>query len=100
VFVAPTGHRNERLVSDIGDYMNDKFGFSQGTDSTTQFARLVVPHCGRNEKDDAPVIQIEIEHTGKITLLVYGDILSKEPTHEIPLGGAKVSLKAKAVTNG
>jgi len=76
--------------------MNDKFGFSQGSDGTTQFARLSVPGCGRNEKDGAPIIQVEVDHDGKITLLVYGDILSKEPTHEIPLGGAKIAVKAKA----
>jgi hypothetical protein len=79
---------------------NDKFGFSQGSDGTTQFARLSVPGCGRNEKDGAPVILVEVEHDGKITLLVYGDILSTEPTHIVPLGGAKVEIKQKAAANG
>jgi hypothetical protein len=74
--------------------MNDKFGFSQGHNGTIQFAHISIPQCGRSERDDAPVISVEIEG-GKITLLVYADILSKEPTHEIPLGGAKVVVKEK-----
>ena len=75
--------------------MSDKFQFSQGNDGTVQFARMTVPGCGRKEKDEAPIIQVEIEHDGKITLLVYADILSSEPTHEIPLNGANIELKQK-----
>jgi hypothetical protein len=77
--------------------MNDNFKFSQGNDGTVQFARMSVPGCGRNEKDEAPIIQVEIEHDGKINLLVWGDILSTEPTHVIPLGGAKLTAKKKVV---
>jgi hypothetical protein len=79
---------------------NDKFGFSQGSDGSTQFAHIVIPGCGRIEKDGAPILTIEIEHDGKITLLVYGDILSAEPTHIVPLGGARIEIKQKAATNG
>jgi hypothetical protein len=78
--------------------MNDNFKFSQGEDGTTRFARLAVPGCGRNEKEDAPIIQVEIEHDGKINLLIWGDILSTEPTHVVPLGGAK--LAARKVKSG
>ena len=76
--------------------MNDKFGFSQGEDGTTRFARMSIPGCGRNEKDDAPIIQVEVDREGKINLLVWGDILSSEPTHIIPLGGAKLTAKKVA----
>jgi hypothetical protein len=79
---------------------DDKFGFAQGSYPTNgtsiRYARVTVPGCGRKEKDDAPIILIEIDDkTGKITMEVYGDILSEEPTHIIPLGGAKLELKGK-----
>ena len=76
----------------------DTFKFSQGSDSTVRFAHIAVPGCGRNKKDDAPVVSVEIEGD-KITLLVYADILAEQPTHEIPLGGAKLTVKQK-VANG
>ena len=69
------------------------FGFSQGDDGTTRIARLIVPGTGRSEKDDAPIILIEMEKDGDIKLLVYADILSKEPTHEIPLNGALLTRR-------
>jgi sucrose-6-phosphate hydrolase SacC (GH32 family) len=75
--------------------MSNTFGFSQGNDGTTQIARITVPGCGRNEKNDAPVIMVEVGKEGKITLLVYADILSTEPTHEIPLNGALLTKKRK-----
>jgi hypothetical protein len=70
------------------------FGFSQANDQTIQLARVTVPGCGRNEKNDAPIILVEVEGD-KVTLLVYADIQSKEPTHEIPLNGAKLSKRVK-----
>jgi hypothetical protein len=77
--------------------MSNVFGLSQADDGTTRLARVTVPGCGRKEKDDAPVILIEVGKDGQTTLLVYGDIQSKEPTHEIPLNGAKLSKRAEPV---
>ena len=71
------------------------FGFSQADDGTTRIARVTVPGTGRNERDDAPIIMVEIEKNGDMKLLVYADILSKEATHEIPLNGALLAKKAK-----
>ena len=78
--------------------MPKSFSFIQGTTQVDgaeiQFARIGVPGCGRNERDDAPVILIEINQTtGKIELNVYGDIQSTEPTHTISLGDAKLGKK-------
>jgi hypothetical protein len=75
--------------------MSNTFGMNQGNDGTTQFAHIRVLGCGRNEKDDAPVISIEIEKEGGINLLVYADIQSSEATHEISLNGALLTRKAK-----
>ena len=75
--------------------MADTFKFAQGNDGTTQYARIAVPGCGRNEKDDAPTILVEVEKDGSIILSVYADIKSKQPTHEISLNGAKLEKKAK-----
>jgi hypothetical protein len=80
--------------------MNNTFGMNTGNDGTTQFAHIRVPGCGRNEKDDAPVISVEIERDGGIKLLVYADILSTEATHEIWLDGALLAKKSKEVVNG
>jgi hypothetical protein len=84
--------------------MSDNFQFSQGSFSENgediQYARLSVPGLGRNEKENAPVILIEINHkSGEVVLEVYGDINSKVATHEIPLNGAKITAK-KAAVNG
>ena len=68
------------------------FKLNQADDGTVRLAHLFVPGCGRKEKDEAPILTVEKEGD-KITLLVYGDINSSEPTHEIPLGGALLSKK-------
>lgn len=70
------------------------FKFQQGSDGPRQYARLQISECGRKERDDAPVILVE-EEGDNITLRVYADILSSEPTHEISLNGAKLKLKPK-----
>ena len=75
------------------------FGFSQADDGTTRIARVTVPGTGRNERDDAPIIMVEIEKNGDMKLLVYADILSKEATHEIPLNGALLSKKEMEVSD-
>jgi hypothetical protein len=75
------------------------FGFSHADDGTTRIARLIVPGTGRNERDDAPIILVEIEKSGDMKLLVYADILSKEATHEIPLNGALLIKKEKEVSD-
>lgn len=80
--------------------MSDTFGFSQGNDGLIQYARMSVPGCGRNEKDGAPIILVEVDREGNIELHVYADILSTEPTHIIPLNGAKISRKQKEVVHG
>jgi hypothetical protein len=80
--------------------MSNTFGMNTGNDGTTQFAHIRIPGCGRNEKDDAPVISVEIEKDGGIKLLVYADIQSTEATHEISLNGALLVRKAKEVVNG
>jgi hypothetical protein len=77
--------------------MTDTFTFNQGTDGVISFAGITIPGCGRNEKDTAPVVMVERTKDGDIKLLVYGDILSKHPTHEISLNGAK--LEKKEVTH-
>ena len=76
--------------------MSDIIKLSQGDDGTIRIARVGIPGHGRNEKDDAPVVMVELTRDGDATVLVYADILSTEPTHEIPLGGAKLSVKEKA----
>jgi hypothetical protein len=81
-----------------GTMATTSFGFSQADDGTTRIARVIVPGTGRNERDDAPIIMVEIEKNGNMKLLVYADILSKEATHEIPLNGAL--LAKKDVLNG
>ena len=73
--------------------MQNNFGFAQGDDGTTRYARVKVPGCGRREKDDAPIVMVEIRKSGEITLQVYADIKSSEATHEIPLNGARLELK-------
>ena len=78
--------------------MSNVFRLDQSNTGLIQLGKLSVPGCGRNEKDDAPVILCEIE--GKnITLFVYGDINSKEPTHQISLNDARVAVK-KAAADG
>jgi hypothetical protein len=72
--------------------MIDSFKFAQTNDQTVQIARVQVPGCGRNERDDAPVILIE-KDGDNVTLFVYADILANVPTHEICLNGAKLSRK-------
>lgn len=73
------------------------FQFRQADDGTARRAFLSVPGCGRNEKDDAPIILVQQDHlSGEITLLVFADIQSTEPTHEIPLNGAKLKAKPTA----
>ena len=72
--------------------MNTAFGFSQANDGTVQIARINVPGCGRNERDDAPVILVE-KDGDNITLFIYADILATVPTHEISLNGAKLTKK-------
>jgi hypothetical protein len=75
--------------------MNTTFALNQSNDGKLQLAHLKVPGCGRAEKDDAPVVSIEIED-GNVTLLVYADINSEEATHEIPLNGALLAKKVAA----
>jgi hypothetical protein len=69
--------------------MTNTFALNQSDDGKLRLAHLKVPGCGRKEKADAPVVSVEIEDDN-VTLLVYGDIQSTEPTHIIPLNGAKV----------
>ena len=73
--------------------MTDLFKFAQANDGMVQIARVNVPGCGRNERDDAPVILVE-KDGDNITLFIYADILAKSPTHEISLNGAKLEKKA------
>jgi hypothetical protein len=68
------------------------FSLNQSNDGFVQLATIKVPGCGRNERDDAPVIVIEIEK-GEIVMKVWADILSTEPSHVIPLNGALLSKK-------
>lgn len=77
------------------------FKLDQSNSGMRQLGKLYIPGCGRNEKDDAPVVLCEIEGN-KITLYVYGDINSSEPTHEIPLDGARLTAKVavKEAVNG
>ena len=88
-----------RLLSDVRNYMEnamrDLFKFEQGNTGIVQLAKVTVPECGRNEKDDAPILLVEREGSN-ITLFVYADILSTLPTHEISLNGARLTLKAAA----
>lgn len=78
--------------------MSTTFRLDQSNTGMIQLGKLSIPGCGRNEKDNAPTVLVEIEGEN-ITLFVYGDINSTEPTHEISLNGAKLSVK-KAVANG
>jgi hypothetical protein len=70
------------------------FKFAQGNTGEIQYAHISVPGCGRNEKDDAPTILVEIALDGTISLAVYADIQSTEATHEIVLNGALLEKKA------
>ena len=79
--------------------MTDNFRFAQANDGLVQIARVQVPGCGRNERDDAPVILIENEN-GNLTLYVYADIQASVPTHEISLNGALLSRKTKEEPHG
>lgn len=72
--------------------MSTTFGFSQGDVGATRVARVIVPGTGRNENPHAPIVMIEKDGE-KLTLFVYADILSKEPTHEISLNGALLTKK-------
>lgn len=85
----PPDIRSERHMT------KTSFGFSQADDGTTRIARVCVPGTGRNERDDAPIIMVEIEKSGDMKLLVYADILSREATHEIPLNGALLANKTR-----
>ena len=67
--------------------MTTIFQTHQSNDGTIQSARLHIPGCGNNKVRDGSSIAIEIEG-GKITLLVFGDINSPVPTHEIDMTGA------------
>ena len=79
--------------------MSDLFKFEQGETGMIRLARITVPGCGRNEKDNAPVLLIEKEGDN-LTLFVYADILSTLPTHEISLNGARLTLKTEAKADG
>ena len=63
------------------------FGMNQANDGTVQSASIAIPGCGNNHVQKGAAIAIEIIE-GKPTLLVYGDVNSKEPTHEIDMSGA------------
>jgi hypothetical protein len=78
--------------------MTTTFKLDQSNTGMIQLGKLTIPGCGRNERDDAPVVLCEIEGNN-LTLYVYGDINSIEPTHEIPLNGALLAVK-KAAVNG
>ena len=78
--------------------MSTIFQTHQSNDGTIQSARLHIPGCGNNKVRDGSSIAIEIEG-GKITLLVFGDINSPVPTHEIDMTGALESARAKVVYN-
>ncbi len=67
--------------------MSDKFALDQSNDGTVRSARMKVPGCGNNNLQNGAVIAVEIEGD-KLTLVVFGDINSRVPTHEIDLTGA------------
>ena len=63
------------------------FGLNQSNDGTVQGANIVVPGCGNQHIHGGAPVAIEIED-GKVTLIVFGDINSAVPTHEIDISGA------------
>jgi len=67
--------------------MSDVFKLNQGNDGVAQYATVNVPGCGSIEQKDGHPLQIDIIGD-KITLYIFGDINSVEPTHEIDLSGA------------
>ena len=78
--------------------MQTTFKLNQGNDGTIQSANINIPGCGNQKVHDGPSIAIEIQD-GQITLLVFGDINSAVPTHEIDMTGALESTRAKVVYN-
>ena len=67
--------------------MNSIFKVAQANDGTIQSGNIMVPLCGNQHVTAGAVVAVEIDQ-GKVKLLVYGDINSKEPTHIIDLSGA------------
>lgn len=63
------------------------FKLNQSNNGFVNSANVCVPGCGNNHIRNGPCIAVEIQD-GKVMLIVFGDINTNKPTHEIDLSGA------------